>query len=411
MNQEIKGKVAVFDVEGVLIPKNRFFFELAKDKSFFTLVKVCVIGFLYGLDLLKLELALKWIFSNLKGTKISTMEKVFQHIPATPQLRAFMEELKLRKYRIILISSGVPTFLVKRLADCIEADDAYGIDLEVHGEVITGKIMGDTIEPRGKLKICSRILEIESLPQNNAVIVADDRNNSCLFLPNVLKIAFNPDLILRVKADYVVVGKLSSILPIIDRQPIRWHFPSKNDLVREDIHASGFFVPVIASLISMPAVAAIIVTISLVYLASEIFRLEGKKTPLISSITRHAASQTELYGFVAAPLYFAIGILLTLILFPKSASGAAIAMFALGDSTASIFGGIWGKRLPFNKGKTLDGALAGFFFAFLAGTFFVSPLYALAGAAFAMTIEALPLPINDNIVIPVLTGLLLTLII
>ena len=138
--------------------------------------------------------------------------------------------------------------------------------------------------------------------------------------------------------------------------------------------------------------------------------------PLISSITRHAATQTELYGFVAAPLYFALGILLTLILclfsvISFSASGAAIAMFALGDSTASIFGGIWGKRLPFNKGKTLDGALAVFFFAFLAGTFFVSPLYALAGAAFAMTIEALPLPINDNIVIPVLTGLFLTLII
>jgi dolichol kinase len=161
----------------------------------------------------------------------------------------------------------------------------------------------------------------------------------------------------------------------------------------------------------VPAVAAIIVAIALVYLASELFRIEGRKMPLISSITRHAASQTELYGFVAAPLYFAFGILLTLLLFPFHASGAAIAMFALGDSTASIFGGIWGKRLPFNKGKTLDGTLAGFFFAFLAGNFFVSPLYALAGAAFAMTIEALPLPINDNILIPVLTGLFLTLII
>jgi dolichol kinase/phosphoserine phosphatase len=412
MSQEIKGKVAVFDVEGVLIPKNRFFFELAKTKSNFTLLKVIVIGFLYGLNVLKLELGLKWIFSNLKGTKISNMEQVFQKIPSTPQLRSFMEELKLRNYRIILISSGVPTFLVKRLADCIGADDAYGIDLEVKGEVITGRIMGDAIESQGKLKICSRILEIESLPQNNAVVVADDRNNSCLFLPNVLKIAFNPDFILRVKADYVVMGKLSSILPIIDKQPIRWHFPSKKDLVREDIHASGFFVPVIASLISVPAVAAIIILISLVYLASELFRLEGRKMPLISSITRHAASQTELHGFVVAPLYFALGILLTLLLFPVSVSGPAIGMFAFGDSSASIFGGIWGKRLPFNKGKTLDGALAGFFFAFLAGTFFgLSPLYALAGAAFAMTIEALPLPINDNIVIPVLTGLFLTLII
>jgi dolichol kinase len=182
--------------------------------------------------------------------------------------------------------------------------------------------------------------------------------------------------------------------------------------VREDIHAAGFFVPIVASLISIPAVAALIILISIVYLASELSRLGGKTIPLISSITSHAASQTELYGFVAAPLYFATGILLTLILFPLSASGAGIGMFAFGDSSASIFGGIWGKRLPFNKGKTLDGTLIGFFFAFLAGSFFgLSPLFALAGAAFAMTIEALPLPINDNIVIPVLTGLFLTLII
>jgi phosphoserine phosphatase len=247
MSREIAGKVAVFDVEGVLIPKNRLFFELAKNKSFYTLVKVCLIGLLYELGILKLESALKSIFKNLRGTKLSTMERIFQQIPATPQLGAFMEELHLRNYQIVLISSGLPTFLVKRLADCIGADDAYGIDLEVHGESITGKISGDAIEPRGKLKICQRILKIESLPPNNVVVVADDRNNSCLFLPNVRKIAFNPDFILRIKADFVVCGKLSAILPVIDGQRTRWHFPSRNDLVREDIHASGFFVPVIAS--------------------------------------------------------------------------------------------------------------------------------------------------------------------
>jgi dolichol kinase len=66
--------------------------------------------------------------------------------------------------------------------------------------------------------------------------------------------------------------------------------------------------------------------------------------------------------------------------------------------------------LPFNKGKTIEGSLAGFVFAFLAGTFFVSPLLALVGAAIAMTIEVLPLPINDNVSVPILTGAALTLI-
>jgi dolichol kinase len=55
--------------------------------------------------------------------------------------------------------------------------------------------------------------------------------------------------------------------------------------------------------------------------------------------------------------------------------------------------------------------MGGFFFAFLAGLFFVSPLAALAGAAVAMTAEYLPLPINDNILVPLFTGTVLTFIV
>ena len=45
-----------------------------------------------------------------------------------------------------------------------------------------------------------------------------------------------------------------------------------------------------------------------------------------------------------------------------------------------------------------------------AGLFFLPPLLALIGAAVAMIIEYLPLPINDNILIPFLTGLALTIV-
>ena len=161
----------------------------------------------------------------------------------------------------------------------------------------------------------------------------------------------------------------------------------------------------------LPIVGAIIFTIVFAYTVSELWRLEGKKLPLISTITRHAASQSELNGFAVAPLYFAFGILLTLVVFPHPASYAAIAIFCLGDSAASLFGGLISISLPFNKGKTWEGSLAGFFFAFLAGSFFVSPLLALAGAAIAMTIEVLPLPVNDNILIPIITGAALTFLI
>jgi len=47
----------------------------------------------------------------------------------------------------------------------------------------------------------------------------------------------------------------------------------------------------------------------------------------------------------------------------------------------------------------------------LAGTFFVSPLRALAGAVVAMVVETLPLPANDNLTIPLITGFMLTFVV
>jgi dolichol kinase len=132
--------------------------------------------------------------------------------------------------------------------------------------------------------------------------------------------------------------------------------------------------------------------------------------PVISFITRGAATQSELYEFAPAPVFFALGLLFTLLIFPYPAAGAAIVIFCLGDSTASIFGKIFGRTvLPFNKGKSLEGSLFGFFFAFLAGSYFVDPWIALGGAAVAMTVESLPLPLNDNLVTPMVTGAVLSL--
>lgn len=411
MAQPEKPRLLVFDVEGVLVPKNRFFYEVSKTLGTPTLLKVLILGFLYEAGILKLESVLQRIYREFSGVKIEAMLNTFARIPATPYLQNLCTQLKARNCKIALISSGLPTIVVKKLADSLGADYAYGVEVEEKDGEVTGKIWGDAITRHGKSKILCSILNQTGLTIEDCIVVADDRNNRCIFMPGVLKIGFNPDFAIRVKADRVVNGHLSAILPIIDGKKHKWTFPTANDFVREDIHAAGIFMPVIAGIIGVPIVVALIIAIALTYTSSELLRLEGYSLPVIAAITRHAASQSELFGFAAAPLYFAFGIVTTLILFPSAAGGAAIAMFCLGDSAASLFGGMITTSLPFNKGKTLEGSLAGFFFAFLGGTFFVSPLLAVAGAAIAMTVEALPLPVNDNVLVPIITGATLTFLI
>lgn len=185
----------------------------------------------------------------------------------------------------------------------------------------------------------------------------------------------------------------------------------RNEIVRKAVHAGGFFIPFLSNLLGFLIVAILIFTVTLLYILSEWARTKGRSPPIFSSITRHAARTGELDTFAAAPVLFALGIGLTLLVFPAPASSAAIAVFAVGDSTASIFGRIFGKHtLPFNRAKTFEGTLSGFFLAFLAAAFFISPSRALVGATIAMVIESLPLPLSDNLTVPLITGAMLTFI-
>lgn len=182
---------------------------------------------------------------------------------------------------------------------------------------------------------------------------------------------------------------------------------SNGEILRKAIHISGFVVPfacVQLSNASLVSTALFLVTI--VYAASEIARTKGTNFPVFSTITRKAAAfNPEINHFVTAPISFATGILLTLLIFPTNIAYASIAVLTLGDGFACIFGKIFGKTsLFFNRKKKLEGTICGFTCAFLGATLFVIPLKALVAAAAGMLAECLPSPIDDNLVTPLAAG-------
>lgn len=407
-----KPKLAVFDVEGVLIPKNRLFFSVAKSQGFLPLIKVLFYGFLYEVGLSPLKRALTQIFKVMRGAKVELLEEILERLPLVPNAADVFAKLKTQGCRTALVSSGLPTFLVEKIAGFVGADYAVGVELGINDGVLTGEVWGDVTERNGKFLVLKELMEEEHVQPSDCVVVADDRNNASLFLPQIQKIGYDPDFIIRIKADVVVTGKLTKVLHAINHEPKKRKPPAPDDLVRESIHISGFFMPVLAVFFGLPIVAAFILTLIVLYTISEFSRINGVNMPIISTITRRAASQSELCQFTLAPIYFAVGILLTLVLFPAPASYAAVAIFTLGDSTASLVGGAFSRGgLRFNRAKSLEGSLGGFFFAFLAGSVFVSPWLALLGAMVGMFIEYLPLPVNDNLLIPLVTGLFLTFLI
>jgi len=122
-------RLVVFDVEGVLIPKNRFFFELAKSLGLIGLVKVLFYGFLYEAGIMRLESVLRHIYGELEGINVDYLLEVFDKIPATPYLHNLCAQLKARNCKVALISSGIPTVAVQKLAAAVCADYAYGVEI------------------------------------------------------------------------------------------------------------------------------------------------------------------------------------------------------------------------------------------------------------------------------------------
>jgi phosphoserine phosphatase len=158
-----KPRLVIFDVEGVLIPKNRFIFEVGKNLGISQLLKMFFIGFLYGVGVVTLKSALNHIFHVMKGARIESLVEIFDKIPSTPQLQSVFAQLKIRNCKTALISSGLPAVIVKKLASTLGADYAFGIEVGVNDGKLTGEIWGDVIESNGKFKVLSQILTAEGL--------------------------------------------------------------------------------------------------------------------------------------------------------------------------------------------------------------------------------------------------------
>jgi diacylglycerol kinase (CTP) len=125
---------------------------------------------------------------------------------------------------------------------------------------------------------------------------------------------------------------------------------------------------------------------------------------------------SEVNRMSGTPFYVG-SVLLSIAIFPKPIALLSILFLAVGDPVSSIFGITWGHKGPrFSNGKSLVGTAAGmgicaiiaFFFLYFSGVpALASALTALAGGLAGGGAEMLPLDIDDNFSIPLVSGLAL----
>ena len=107
--------------------------------------------------------------------------------------------------------------------------------------------------------------------------------------------------------------------------------------------------------------------------------------------------------------HFLIAAVLSALVFAKMIVISALCYPVVGDAAAAIVGKRFGR--PRRWGKSLEGSAACFVCCLLIGFLLLDSVgVAVAGAVTATLAEAIPAPVNDNMRVPILSGLVMQII-
>ncbi|MFQ5882924.1 MAG: diacylglycerol/polyprenol kinase family protein [Candidatus Methylomirabilales bacterium] len=186
-------------------------------------------------------------------------------------------------------------------------------------------------------------------------------------------------------------------------------FPSFES-ARKLVHLGGGLIPLFYLLLDLPKVQALFIlgVLALPFLLADLLRLSRPALNRWFLRWFRGAMRPGEESRLTGATYYLVACWLTILLFERTVAAAALLVLACGDTAASIIGqALGGYRL--GKGKTLSGTLAFLATAFVVTLPFFPPATALGGAFIAAVAECLPLPLDDNLTIPLSAGITLTL--
>jgi dolichol kinase len=185
----------------------------------------------------------------------------------------------------------------------------------------------------------------------------------------------------------------------------------KAELGRKSIHLLPLSIPIGALTLDRALVMFILFGLTCLFLTADVLRLYIPPLGRIFwRVFGPLLRQKERYVLVGST-YYLIGASLAFIFYQQTVAVTAVFFLILGDMAAAIVGRRWG--VPRLKGKSFEGSLACLATCLLV-VFAVPDLPvrpALLGALTATLVELLPLGVNDNLSIPLISGGVMELLI
>lgn len=177
------------------------------------------------------------------------------------------------------------------------------------------------------------------------------------------------------------------------------------EIKRKMVHLATLVIPVGYGLSSDRLVLTLLIPFFLLYLAVDLLRHfhQGLASLFEKHFFGRVLREREKSTLMGST-YFLFASILTILLFPKPIAISSLLILILSDTAAALIGKGLG-RIPLFK-KTLEGSLA-FFLSALIIVWLYPGLDRLSGSFAALgatLIEVLPLPLDDNLTIPLISG-------
>jgi glycerol-3-phosphate acyltransferase PlsY len=182
--------------------------------------------------------------------------------------------------------------------------------------------------------------------------------------------------------------------------------------LRKATHLLAIVIPVTYLFTDRQLVLPVLIAISATMILLETARLRGwKMWALVAWVWEPLIRPNEAGRYTGAS-YILVAAIITVVLFDKSVAVCALSFVILGDTAGALVGRRWG-RVQF-RNKTLEGSSA-FFVVSLLPAFILSdsiPLWIGAIGAFVATLtEALSSELDDNLSVPLISGLIMHLLV
>lgn len=165
---------------------------------------------------LDFETSLRDRVSFLEGLPISVFDTVFKSIQLTPNAQEFISILQKNGILVGLVSGGF-TPIVERLAKSLDIAYFSANQLEVKDGFLTGKLVGQIINPEVKKATLEKWTEELKLSKERTIAIGDGANDLLMLKSAGLGIAFCAKEVLKKEIpNHVDKRDFLEVLPLID---------------------------------------------------------------------------------------------------------------------------------------------------------------------------------------------------